>query len=108
MFKYLVLKNVKTDSDFKTYQLFWLAITFLRLSGLLLVVFYSGKDSGFVYTAIVMLIVNSIDVILLISNPKPLHQQRVALTDERLHAERLKMAESQLVKENLLLVSAYL
>ncbi|MFZ2694714.1 MAG: hypothetical protein WAX61_02075, partial [Lactococcus raffinolactis] len=94
MFKYLWLKNIKTDSDFKRYQFLKLLLFIILGIAVLTYVFLNtsspyGEVSRFFrvfwFTVpfLIAIITSILEVYRQVKSPEKLHAKRIEATDER-------------------------
>lgn len=94
MFRYLWLKNVKTDLDFKRYQLLKLLLFIILGIGVLTYVFLNtsspyGEVSRFfrvfwfTIPFLIGIISSALEVYQQVKSPEKLHAKRIEATDER-------------------------
>ena len=87
MLKYLLMKNVKTDSDYKKSQLIMYAITMVLMIATMIALYMTAENLDFAFGIIIgaggVILVFSVIFLRELLNPVKLHAARIKATDER-------------------------
>ncbi|MFZ2846494.1 MAG: hypothetical protein WAZ47_07390 [Lactococcus chungangensis] len=87
MLKYLLMKNVKTDSDYKKSQLMMYAITMVLMIATMIALYMTAENLDFAFGIIIgaggVILVFSVIFLRELLNPVKLHAARIKATDER-------------------------
>lgn len=87
MFRYLFKHQIKTDDDYKKYQLFWFPITAILILSFILIGFKILGSSDEVWGAAIggvfPLVIYGIWLLVVLTDSKRLRAARLRLTDER-------------------------
>ena len=87
MLKYLLMKNVKTDSDYKKSQLIMYAITMVLMIATMIALYMTAENPDFAFGIIIgaggVILVFSVIFLRELLNPVKLHAARIKATDER-------------------------
>ena len=87
MFDYVFKHQIKTDEDYKKYQLFWFPLTVLFILSFILIGFKilgpSDEIWGGAIGGLLPMVIYGIWLMVVFNNPKKLRAARLRLTDER-------------------------